>query len=527
MVYATLILLLAVQYGPASSQKGPTQAELNAAHRATDWLVSNHDYGGQRFVDLKQINRRNVGSLRPVCMYQVGDLSSFHTNPLVYRGVMYLTTLYSTIAIDAATCKVKWRHNWKPKGKEGWPQTRGVAIKDGKVIRGTNDGYLLAIDMETGTLLWEQRSADMEKYEAGFTMAPVIYEDLIIIGPAGSEAGAKGWIGAFRLETGEPVWRFNTIPGKDEPGAETWGDAGEMIVGGGAVWGPLSLDPEAGLVYVPVGNPAPDVYGDIRPGKNLYTCSMVVLDARTGTLKWYYQAVPHDLHDWDQTQASPLFTATVKGKRRNLATTVGKNGMLHVLDRETQEHVYQVPVTTQSNVGPAPTMEGVHVCPGVLGGVEWNGPAFNPITNMLYVPAVDWCSVFKKDEELRYVEGQFYMGGSFVFDPVEKSRGWLTAIDASTGDVRWRYQSPRPMVAAVTTTSAGLIFTGELTGDFIALDARTGKVLYRFHTGGSLNGGVVTYTIGGKQYIAATVGNASPFWEAAPGSAMVVVFALQ
>jgi len=357
-------------------------------------------------------------------------------------------------------------------------------------------------------------------------MAPLLYEDLILIGPAGSEGGVKGWVGAFRLEDGAQVWRFNTVPDEGEPGAETWKDAMSRTTGGGGVWAPLSLDAQKGVLYVPVSNPAPDLYTDSRFGSNLYTNSLLAFDARTGKLQWYYQAVPADFHDWDLTQVSPLFEAKVNGKMRKLITAAGKDGMLHVLDRETHEHLYEVPVTTRENPDvPLTTTEGVRACPGILGGVLWNGPAYHPGLNMLFVNAVDWCSTFKKAKEFRPEQGG-YMGGSSTFDPLEKSRGWLTAIDAATGQVRWKYESQRPLLAAVTATSADLIFTGELTGDFLVLDAREGKVLYRFNAGGPLNGGVITYAINGRQYVAVNSGNASGFWRAARGSATVLLFAL-
>ena len=523
--FPTALLLIALVVSPARAQPGPTQAELNAAAaNAADWLLTNHDYGGQRFVDATEINRDNAHALRPVCLYQAGELRPFHTNPLVYRGVLYLTTSHATIALDAATCRVRWRHVWRPKGRENWPQSRGVALKEGKVIRGTLDGYLLALDAETGRVLWEQAAADSWKGET-LTMPPVVFEDLVIAGPAGSEVPIKGWVGGFRLETGEPVWRFNTIPAAGEPGAETWGPTDKQT-GGGAVWTPFSLDPVQGLVFVPVGNPAPDFFGDVRPGSNLFTNSLVVLEARTGTLVWHYQAVPHDLHDWDLTQVSPLFTAAVKGKERRLVTVVGKDGLLHVLDRETREHLYEAAVSRRQNVELPVTPEGVYACPGPLGGVQWNGPAYSPRTNLLYVASVDWCGTFKKAEQLDHVPGRNYMGGSFTPDPMALGYGWLTAIDASTGAIRWRYRSRRPMLAAVTATSSDLLFTGELDGDFLVLDARDGTVLYRFNTGGAMNGGVVTYQAGGKQYVAATSGNATVFWRTPPGSATVIVFSL-
>lgn len=505
----------------------PTQQELNAAgSNHNDWLMSNHDYAGQRYSELKQITPQNAGTLRPVCMYQAGDLKAFHNNPIVYRSVMYITTTYSTMAIDAATCRVRWRHDWQRRGLEIHPPNRGVAIKEGRVVRATTDGYLFALDLNTGKMLWEKKVVASEKGEGSFNMAPVIFEDLVLLGLGISEQGVKGWLGAFKLENGEPVWRFNTVPNDGEPGADTWGPGTARLRGGGAVWSPPSLDPETGLVYIPVANPAPDFFDDNRPGANLYTGSMVVLEARTGKLKWYYQAVSHDTHDWDLTQVSPLFNATVNGKMRKLVAIVGKDGLLHVMDRESREHLYETPVTTRLNTETPVNKEGVRACPGVLGGVLWNGPAYNPRTNMLYVPAVDWCGTFKEAADYRDIPGQVAMGGTYVGDPLEKQRGWLTAVDAATGKVTWKYESTKPMLAAVTTTATEVVFTGEMTGDLLALHARTGKVLYRFNTGGVMNGGVITYAVNGKQYVAAASGSASGFWMAPPGSSTILIFSL-
>ena len=237
--------------------------------------------------------------------------------------------------------------------------------------------------------------------------------------------------------------------------------------------------------------------------------------------------MPHDTHDWDLTQVSPLFRAEVKGKERRLVSVAGKDGLLRILDRESRESLYEVAVSRRQNVEVPLTAEGVHVCPGPLGGVQWNGPAFNPRTNMLYVASVDWCGTFKKAEELRHVIGQNYMGGTWARDPDEQARGWLTAIDVSTGAIRWRYESRRPMLAAVTATSTDLLFTGELGGDFLVLDARDGTVLYRHNTGGAMNGGIVTYQIGGKQYVAVTSGSANGrLWRTPAGSATVIIFSI-
>ncbi|HEY3068485.1 MAG TPA: PQQ-binding-like beta-propeller repeat protein [Methylomirabilota bacterium] len=524
-IVSSVVVAVVVFALRASAQTGPTQAELDsAAANATDWLHPNHDYAGQRFVDVTQINRQNAASLEPVCRYDVGDLYPFQTNPIVYRGVIYLTTPYATLAVDAATCRLRWRHDWIAKARENWPQNRGIAIKAGRVIRGTRDGYLFSLDAETGRLLWERAAANAADGET-LTMPPLVFDDLVIVGPAGNEVPIKGWVGAFKIENGEPVWRFHMYPRPGEAGAESWGTS-DALTGGGAVWTPFALDHAAGLVFIPVGNPAPDFYGDVRPGANLYTNSLVVLDARTGTLAWHYQATPHDTHDWDLTQVSPLFTADVNGTQRRLVAVAGKDGLLHVLDRKTGDHLYEVAVTRRENVDLPITTEGVHVCPGPIGGVQWNGPAFSPRTNTLYVPSVEWCATFRKAAELRHFSGGLYMGGTSQLDRADDSRGWLTAIDASTGRIRWRYQSRRPMVAAVTVTAADILFTGELGGDFLVLDAADGTVLYRFDTGAAMSGGIVTYRLGERQYVAVTAGNANRFWAAPARSATMIIFAV-
>ena len=307
---------------------GPTQAELDGAAAATDaWLYASHDYAGTRFVDLNQITPANAKNLRPVCLYRSEQSASVQTSPLVYGGVMYLTFGRATVAIDAKTCRERWTYIWQPKGQEISPANRGAAIKDGKLVRGTADGYLIALDMADGSLLWSQPVASAAGGQY-FSMPPLIFGDLIIAGPSGADFGAKNWVGAFKLETGEPVWKFNLVPDPGEPGAETWENAESLKHGGGSLWTPLSLDAKAGIVYLPVGNPAPDFYGEIRPGANLYTNSLVALDAKTGKLLWYRQFIPHDVHDADLSQVSPLFETTIDGKKHEVISVSGKDGLL-------------------------------------------------------------------------------------------------------------------------------------------------------------------------------------------------------
>ena len=348
---------------------------------------------GTRFVDLNQITPANAKNLRPVCLYRSEQSASVQTSPLVYGGVMYLTFGRATVAIDAKTCRERWTYIWQPKGQEISPANRGAAIKDGKLVRGTADGYLIALDMADGSLLWSQPVASAAGGQY-FSMPPLIFGDLIIAGPSGADFGAKNWVGAFKLETGEPVWKFNLVPDPGEPGAETWENAESLKHGGGSLWTPLSLDAKAGIVYLPVGNPAPDFYGELRPGANLYTNSLVALDAKTGKLLWYRQFIPHDVHDADLSQVSPLFTTTIDGKKHEVISVSGKDGLLRLLDRNSHDQFYEVPITTRENVDALPTVEGVHRCPGLLGGMEWNGPAYDPGSNTLFVPAVDWCGIF-------------------------------------------------------------------------------------------------------------------------------------
>ena len=508
--------------GTTPTGAGPGQSDLARAAESTDWLYHTHDYAGTRYAPLRQITPANAGRLQVACAYQVGSTETFVTGPLVWRGTMYLTTARLTVALDAATCRERWRHAWEPLDDFLWSNNRGVALKDGYLVRGTADGYLLAIDAATGRLLWARQVAKPAQGET-ITMPPLVFEDLAIIGPAGSENNVQGWIGAFRLTDGSPVWRFHTIPRPGEPGAETWPAAPDVPVGGGGVWTAPSLDAARGELHVAVTNPAPDLPAALRPGENLYTNSVIVLDVRTGALRWHQSMVPSDFHDWDLTQATPLIRVKRGGREREAVVTAGKDGILRTLDRQTHERLYETPVTTRLNTDLPLTGEGVRVCPGVLGGVQWNGPAYHPGTGLLYTPAVDWCTTFALSDSVRYVPGQNYLGGTVELDST--SQGWLTAVDASTGKVRWRYRSERPMVAAVTTTAGGLVLTGENTGDFLAFDAATGRELYRFNTGGGMGGGIISYAVHGRQYIAAASGR-SGFWFGQTGAPTLFVFAL-
>ncbi len=522
-----LATALALSFGGfAAAESGPTTAELNnAAADANNWLYATHDYSGQRYSKLNQITRSNAAKLQAVCMYRSADAGPAQTNPLVYNGTMYLSIARSIVAIDAATCRERWKYTWEAKGNELSPTNRGVAIKDGKVIRGTADGYLIAVNASDGTLAWSRQIAS-SKGQQYLSMPPLIFEDMVIYGPAGADFGQKGWVAAFNLADGAERWRLPFIPDPGQPGAETWKNPEALKTGGGSMWTPITLDAAAGILYVAVGNPAPDFYSDARLGDNLYTNSLLAVDVHSGKMLWYHQAVPHDVRDWDLTHAGPLFSTTVGGKQRNVVVASGKDGLLRLLDRDSRELLYTVPFTTHENVDVPLTVEGVRSCPGLLGGQEWNGSAYSPLSNTLFVPAVDWCTTFKKAAATpEFKQEEHYYGGSIVMDPFEQAKGWLTAFDASTGKVRWRYASNTPMLAAVTTTAGNVLFTGDFNRDFLVLDATNGKVVYRFNTGGEVAGGIVTYAVAGKQYVAAVSGYVSAFFKGS-GPAAVTVFAL-
>jgi len=352
---------------------GPTGEELrDAATDRESWLYASKDYEGQRYVTSKQITEANASHLRPVCIYRSDSVVAAQSSPLVYKGTMYFTLNEATVAIDAANCRQRWIHNWVLKDGALSKVNRGVALKDGRLVRGTPDGYLIALNMSNGSLLWSRKIADSTSGQY-LSMPPLIFEGKIIYGPAGADWGTKNWIGAFNLDTGEPLWRFNVIPDANEPGAESWSNPQALEHGGGSLWTPLSLDAVRGVLYVPVGNPAPDFYKAARPGDDLYTNSALALDVRTGKLLWFHQFGPADEHDRDLSQVSPLFKEPVNGTTRELIAISGKDGLLRVLDRETHQQLYEIPVTSRTNWDAAPTVEGAHSCPGLLGGMEWNG----------------------------------------------------------------------------------------------------------------------------------------------------------
>lgn len=492
------------------------------AFPAAGWPMYNKDFLGQRFSSLHQINVGNVAQLREVCRIKLARGGSFHTGPIVVDGVMYVTTARLTIAINPRNCNLLWRSVYVPEEREVWATNRGAALVNGRLIRGTADGRLLSLDAKTGKLLWQTAAGDPKKGEF-FSSAPIAWHGLVFTGIAGGDWGIRGRMMAFDLTTGREVWRFNTVPMPHEPGAETWERPETLDHGGGGTWGSYALDIEKEEVFVPVANPAPDFSPALRPGANLYTNSVVVLDARSGKLKWWYQVAPNDGHDYG-IGAAPMLYQQADGKQ--VVAIAPKDGHVYVIDRSTHGLLFKTPVTTIENAGLPPTPEGRRFCPGVYGGSEWNGPAFDAPRRAIVVGSVDWCSIIRSEAPDSHREkGSLFMGGSYK--QLSPAMGWVSSLDADNGRIRWQYKAEAPIVAGVTPTAGGVVFTGDMAGNFLALDADSGKLLYKFNTGGAIAGGVITYALEGRQYVASTSGNVSRATLGALGAPAIIVMALQ
>ena len=531
-ILTAILPAVALVVGTSQAQASPQGMGQDSS--SGDWGYADHDLAGTRYSHLNQITTKNVSQLVKACAYSFPDKEPSQTAPIVSAGKMYLTTAHHTVALDGADCHVIWSSTWTPREHEPATTHRGAALADGKIIRGTDDGFLLALDAKDGHQLWAKQIAD-PKEGYFISMPPLVHGDLIYIGPAGAETAAQGWVAAFRIRDGGQVWRFNIVPGDGEPGADTWGpNPASRKHGGGNLWTPMSFDEKRNLLYVPGGNPAPDLYDNDRPGDNLYTNSIIALDAATGRLAWYRQFIPHDVHDYDVSHVAPMFKTTINGSARSVIASTGKDGLLRLLDRDSKEVIYSVPFTNRVNVEVPVTTTPVRVCPGTLGGEEWNGSAYYAKQNLLIVPATDWCAEFNKDTTAPDPQKEhthaFYFGGETKFDPWSAARGRLTAFDASTGREKWRYDAAKPMVAGVTATAGDVIFAGELTGDLLALDAGSGKVLLRSALGGPAGGGVVTYSAGGVQNVAIVSGLVGVYNLVAPeiggGNTTVTVFRL-
>jgi len=490
----------------------------------SQWPTYNNGYKGQRFSALADVTAENVSSLQEVCRLKLADGGSLLTGPVVIGRAMYLTTVPDTFSIDPTDCTVRWKSSYEPEQIQVWPANRGVAVMNGRVFRGTADGRLLALDANTGQVIWKDIVGDPTLNEF-VPSAPLAWNGIVITGTSGADFGIKGRILAYDALTGRELWRFTTIPTGKEIGADTWQARQAAETGGGGTWSSFALDVINGEVFVPVANPAPSFAPEYRPGANLFTNSLVVLDARTGALKWWYQLNRNDGHDLDLAAPPMLYT---NSEGNDVVAVAGKDGYVHVVDRSTHRLLFKTAVTTIENEGVEPSATETKFCPGGLGGTEWNGPALDSTSRTIFVGAVDWCTKVKSNRETRFIkgEGRLLQGAthSQVMDPAPS--GWLTALDSDSGKVKWNYHADAPIVAGVTPTAGGVVLTGDMAGNFLALDSATGRVLYKKLTGGAIAGGVITYSVDGKQYVAYTSGNVSRSTFGAVGVPTIVIMAL-
>lgn len=510
----------------------------------SDWATYDRDYVGDRYSPLDEIKTDNVAHLQQICTYDSGIKTSFETGPVVVGGTLYFTTLDTTFAIDPETCKLRWKHTQPLSEAErlGLGVNRGVAFAEGKVFRGYDDGNVVAIDAKSGKAIWSTPISRKEKGET-IPAAPLAWKGTVFIGNAGGDNFAvTGKVYALEANTGKQKWQFDVVP-NGGPAADTWTKkSAQNPPTGGATWTSYHVDPATGILWVGTGNVAPDFILAMHPGDNLYTSSILALDAATGKLLAYIQPVKHDFHDWDMATA-PTLVVTRAGQK--LAIAAGKDGLVYGINTDVEstskeqkpkllQSKYQTVATTRENVNaPLSEKKFTRFCPGSQGGAEWNGPAYSPQQNLIYVPEIDWCTSIKLAPlgAMKGVAGKPWNGShdsSFgKQDPVEQWRGWVTAIDADTGKVAWKYQAPTPVAAAVTTTAGGLVFTADLDGNVVALDAHSGKKLWSHNTGQPVGGGIVSYEADGHQRIAVATGISSPIWPKQGASGRIVVYGLK
>lgn len=497
---------------PEASTVTITDAMMAASKdRPADWLLQGRDYSNQRFSPLKDINDANVKSLSAVALVQTGITASFETTPIVVNGVMYATTpvvdsKMKIIALHADTGEIIWESTYNVGDFKicCGPVNRGVAVGYGNVYVTTLDDRLIALNAATGSVVWNVSVAD-PKVGYSETMAPQIYKGKVIIGSAGGEWAIRGFVAAYDATTGKQAWRWQSTDPKTYAG-----DAWQR--GGGMVWTTPAIDTERGLVVFSTGNPNPDLYGAGRKGDNLYTDSIVALNADTGKLAWHYQEVPHDVWDYDAVSNVVLFDVqdpAHKDKTIPAAGEAGKTGWFYIVDRRNGKLIRKSqPFVDQSaNMFAQPTKEGVQMLPGANGGTEWSPPAYSPLTHSVYILGMNQLMTFTTGEDPGFQPGSMRLGSSFTNvakDPVQN--GTFTAINVDTGNISWQYHAAQPLIGGALATAGNLVFMGEGDGYFDAFDATTGKKLWHFNLGAGVNAPPITYSVDGVQYVAVAAG---------------------
>ena len=496
----------------------PAEFEALVHPKNGEWPSYYGNIGGNRYSALNQINTMNVGKLALQWIYPI-QYQPLEMTPLVSGGLMFVTGPNQVFALDARSGREVWRYI-RPRtpsgtiaGDAALGANRGVALLGDRVFFNTDNAHMICLNRLTGALMWDVYMPESPQHY-GATSAPLVVNDLVISGVAGGDEGIRGFIAAYKVTTGQLAWRFWTVPKPGEPAAETWkGNA--LEAGGGSTWLTGTYDAETGLLYWPTGNPYPDTDGTDRGGDNLYTNCDLALDPKTGKLRWYFQYTPHDLHDWDATQPPVLVDAKFQGRERKLLLHANRNGFYYVLDRTDGKFLggsafvkkltwasgidaNGKPVLTPNN---ETTPVNVKTCPAVRGATNWYSPAYSPLTNLFYVMAVEDCGTYRQSKQ---------GGFGFLNDPKDPSVKVLRALDMETGAVKWEI----PQVGAaernysgVLATAGGLVFYGETSGGFAAVDAKSGATLWHFEAGDRYKASPMTYAIDGRQYVAIACGS--------------------
>jgi alcohol dehydrogenase (cytochrome c) len=488
-----------------ASTGGEGEGEGEKFPEIDDWPYFGRDRDNTRFATQDEVNTENVAELGEAWRTGLGpDQFLMESYPTVIGRDVYVTTSTNEIMqIDGVTGKIKW--TYAPEvdfsqstgvGGYGISVNRGVAVEDGKVFALTFDNQLKAVSAKTGEEIWSANVADPATgaYE---TMAPTAYDGKVYVGVSGSEDAVRGFVAAYDQKTGKQLWRFYTVPKQ----GEGWVPKGG---GGGGVYMPPTVDPETGTVYAGTANPAPVIIGDEREGKNLYTDSIIALDADTGKLKWYHQEEAHDLWNYDVASPVTLFEVEIDGEMKKGLAEAGKNGLLFILDAETGENLFpSVPFVKRHHTKPTtkPTLQ----CPGPVGGSQYSPLAYSPETEAVYISGVELCFYLKVEYEQK-AGGEKAFGGDRVVGQDEDKTGTFTAVTVNDGKVLWKKKMPTPMVGGATASAGGLVFTGDQKGVLYGIDAATGDTLYEGNLGLGFGAAPVIYTIDGTEYVLATIG---------------------
>ena len=535
ILISSLLLILGASAIVGAGQAGPgrvTAEELleGLPSDGSRWLTFGGDFRNQRHSPLTQITPENVHRLVPQWTFQTNTLDDFETTTLVRDNVLYVTGPSNTAwAIDARSGREIWSYRRElPLDLTACCGlvNKGFAMLGDKLYLATLDAHLLALDMSTGAVVWD---ATMEDYQVGYasTIAPLAVDDKIIVGIAGGEYGIRGFIDAYDAESGQRVWRFYTIPGPGEPGNETWaGDS--WRTGGASVWVTGAYDSEQNLLYYGIGNPGPDYHSESRLGDNLYSASLVALDAGTGELRWHYQFTPHDVHDWDATEVPILADIEIDGRTRRVVMFANRNGFYYTLDRTNGEVILAEPFVrttwaTEIGADGRPVLEPGHVpdeegevtCPDLAGGTNFWPPSFDPVTEVFFVNARESCMTYYAWEQ-EYIPGERFTGGAgerIRNDPEMPLYGALRALNPATGERLWEFRYLAPSSSGLLNPATGLIFSGDSDGNLLALDSRSGELLWRYQMGSRLHGtSPITYMLDGRQHVLVPAGTTLTAW---------------